>query len=400
MNNPESEISQIEKYIENAIALILQRSPVIGFGKDGVVLKVEKRRFDQETIERLKSEGIDLEQGNVAAKILKIYHPGDGQREFDLQTRAFDVLSSFGESCAFIPKPILLKIHQLSEGDREYLKSFGTFTDNEAEIILMDYIEGKDLATLVYDFIILRNHYDEATLENLDFEQKQEIVSDLLEFVIPVNRQKGDFRDIIATRDNVRKLMSYLKKNNYHIDQNILDRIRLSIKMLESNGIFHNDLHERNIMIDNDGNPYIIDFGRAVQDKSDQTSDDFMIVKRFEDLNKEDSNIDDFNNCTNLISRILKSQKWLKLIGEWKKDIKSNKYEHIYNYITSYSTDETLFDQSLAAIASIYISSEEDETKKIVLQILDNLTSKVKQIYLSKKISTYKKYLAQYNSTK
>jgi tRNA A-37 threonylcarbamoyl transferase component Bud32 len=52
-----------------------------------------------------------------------------------------------------------------------------------------------------------------------------------------------------------------------------LDHLREAIKFLHEKGIYHGDLHGRNVVIADDGLPRIIDFGRAIIDAKDSDLD-------------------------------------------------------------------------------------------------------------------------------
>jgi len=368
---------------------ILHTSPIIASGKDGIILQISTLNFDDETIESMRKNGIDISADDgYALKILKIYRHGSGEKEYNIQKTAYELLKNIG-GVAKVPKPIIIRTQHLSESDKQYLKNQAPFIEDKAEMILMDFIEGKDLATYIYDFILSKHGYDENSIQNMEFEQKQATISGLINFEIPENTEHGDFKDIIAMRDNVRKLMSYLKKTDFHIDENILDQIKKSLDILESNRIFHNDLHERNIIIDNGGQPYIIDFGRSVDNKSNQESDDMAIVRRYKELNKEEKD-DDLKNWESLIDRISKSDRWIQISKKWKGYLDSNKENIIFEIILSSSADESYFSQLLATLANLV----NIEYKEKILNIIDKLNFSLKTEHLKRKLKSLRFYLA------
>lgn len=378
---------------ESVFETIIHRSPVVGSGKDGIILKVDTTTLDESVIEQLRSEGIDLEQGDFAIKVIKIYRPGTAQKEYDLHTKAYNILSKI-EDTANIPKPILIKKCHINSVDSHFLNKYGAVLEDEAEIIVMDFIDGKDIATIIYDYILEKNRYDDSMINNLDFDSKQEIVNNILQFTTPSNRVQGDFRDIISMRDNVRKLLDYLRSKNFSFDSAVLDQLKKSIEVLESNGIFHNDLHERNIMIDSNGKPYIIDFGKTVTDRSDMASDDFAIIKRLESLKQRGDSMDDIENFKRSAERTLKSPKMGEMMATFKTQLEAGQYDRIINNIASSAADQSRFLQLLTVIANIYLSSDRTELKNSILSMLDKIAMQTKQIYAKKDIEICKKYIS------
>ena len=80
-----------------------------------------------------------------------------------------------------------------------------------------------------------------------------------------------------------------MKDNDITIDKRIIDKVINTVNLLNENDIYHNDLHERNIMIklDKDGNPldvFIIDFGKASE--NERTSTDNNVIKGYEEFGK------------------------------------------------------------------------------------------------------------------
>jgi serine/threonine protein kinase len=368
---------------------ILRTSPIIASGKDGIILQINTRNFNKQTIESMRENGMDISADDgYALKILKIYRQGSGEREYNIQKTAYELLKNI-DGVAKIPKPIIIRTQHLSESDKRYFEKYAPFIDDKAEMIFMDYIEGKDLATYIYDFILSKHGYDDNLIQNMEFEQKQETINGLINFEIPENKISGDFKDIIAMRDNVRKLMNYLKKSDFHIDKNILDQIQNALGILESKRIFHNDLHERNIIIsNNDGLPYIIDFGRSVDDKNKQENDDMAVIRRYKELNKEES-IDNLKDWENLINRVSKLDHWIQVSQKWKNFMNSNKENIVFETILSSTADESYFFQLLATLANLIT----EENKKIILNIIDKLNSSLKKERLKKELGNLRFYL-------
>ena len=374
---------------------VLRTSPIIASGRDGIILKIDLAKFDPSTVQMMQNNGIQISaEDGYALKVLKIYRPGEGKREYDAQMEAYELLKDVSNT-AKIPKPIVVRAQHLSETDKQYLNKYNIFLGNDAEVILMDFIEGKDLANYVYDFVLSKYGYDNYAVQNMSFEQKHETISGLLNFRIPKNSMAGDFRDVINRRDNVKKLMNYLKKSDFHLDQGILDQIKEALKTLGENKIFHNDLHERNLMIGSDGIPYIIDFGRTVRDKSKHHYDDFAVVRRFEDLNKEKeigSNNSEYWH--DLADRISKSKKWKVTLKKWEESIRNENIDAVFNNILSESAEESRLEQSLAALAHL-LEILGSEYKPKIIEVANNLQNSVVAEYAKRKVGDFIGHIGQ-----
>ena len=375
--------------MDNFFEQMLHTSPVVASGRDGIILQVNISNFGPEDTETMRQNGIEITADEYALKMLKIYRPGDGAKEYQIQKEAYEILAGH-DDMAHVPKPIVMKLQQLSEHDREYLRSYAPFIDNEAELILMDFIEGTDLATYIYNFILSRNGYDEQMVANMSFEQKHSLIGGILNFEKAKNADSGDFRELYALRENMRKLMIYLKKKDFHIDQNFLDKIKNAVELLEAKGIFHNDLHDRNVMIGKDGNPYIIDFGRSVRDKSDQESDDIAIVRRYEELNKTEK-IDGAKEWLDIENKILKSERWLKILEKMESYLLNGEKNKVVNCVISESADDNKFLNYLGVLIILFKKTDQ---KNDVLDIIEQLGLVLKREFLKAKLSDLKKYLS------
>ena len=88
-NNEPININNEKESIESFLDEAIHQSPIIGSGRDGIVLKVNTKNLSKQSSEAIKS--INQEGGgevnDFAIKILKIYRPGTGSIEFDFQKK-------------------------------------------------------------------------------------------------------------------------------------------------------------------------------------------------------------------------------------------------------------------------------------------------------------------------
>lgn len=391
-NNEPININNKKESIESFLDEAIHQSPIIGSGRDGIVLKVNTKNLSKQSSEAIKS--INQEGGggvnDFAIKILKIYRPGTGSIEFDFQKKAYEILKKEA-GCAKVPKPILLHTKHLSESDILFLKNQNHALEEDAEIILMDFVNGKDLATYIYDFILSVNGYDDESILNISFLQKQSFISAILNFEQPQNNL-DDFKNIISERDNLRKMINYLRKRKFVINQEVLTKIERAIEVLESNFIFHNDLHERNVMIDENGEVFIIDFGRSVNNKADQEKDDQDIVRRYRDIDSQDDELIENDFIKDVINIQEKNKDIRENSKKWQVYIEQNNYIPIIRSIVSNSAVESYLKKDLSKIVYIYNNSNQ-ETKTKIIFILNELKTTIQKEFVNRNIQNLLNYL-------
>lgn len=391
-NNEPININNEKESIESFLDEAIHQSPIIGSGRDGIVLKVNTKNLSKQSSEAIKS--INQEGGgevnDFAIKILKIYRPGTGSIEFDFQKKAYEILKKEA-GCAKVPKPILLHTKHLSESDILFLKNQNHALEEDAEIILMDFVNGKDLATYIYDFILSVNGYDDESILNMSFLQKQSFISAILNFEQPQNNL-DDFKNIISERDNLRKMINYLRKRKFVINQEVLTKIERAIEVLESNFIFHNDLHERNVMIDENGEVFIIDFGRSVNNKADQEKDDQDIVRRYRDIDSQDDELIENDFIKDIINIQEKNKDIRENSKKWQVYIEQNNYIPIIRSMVSNSAVESYLKKDLSKIVYIYNNSNQ-ETKTKIIFILNELKTTIQKEFVNRNIQNLLNYL-------
>lgn len=391
-NNEPININNKKESIESFLDEAIHQSPIIGSGRDGIVLKVNTKNLSKQSSEAIKSinQEDEGEVNDFAIKILKIYRPGTGSIEFDFQKKAYEILKK-ETGCAKVPKPILLHTKHLSESDILFLKNQNHALEEDAEIILMDFVNGKDLATHIYDFILSVNGYDDESILNMSFLQKQSFISAILNFEQPQNNL-DDFKNIISERDNLRKMINYLRKRKFVINQEVLTKIERAIEVLESNFIFHNDLHERNVMIDANGEVFIIDFGRSVNNKADQEKDDQDIVRRYRDIDSQDDELIENDFIKDIINIQEKNKDIRENSKKWQVYIEQNNYIPIIRSIVSNSAVESYLKKDISKIVYIYNNSNQ-ETKTKIIFILNELKTTIQKEFVNRNIQNLLNYL-------
>ncbi len=269
---------------------ILRESEEVGHGQDGVIFKVDLRLLSRAHYELLVANGILVkkEEEEVAVKILKVYNPGTGDHEFRMQKQAREILRN-KENVAQIPDATVTRDQHIDKDMQDLMKSYGAHLNDRAEMVVMDYIDGKDLGVLMYEFVLRKIGYDDTHISSLSQHQKEQIVGQELGFEIPNLKSANSHEELRSARAithnrNEEKLFKYLKKNGMKFDPAIFDKIDNAIKILNQNGIYHNDLHKGNVMVDTAGEVYIIDFGRSDSEKTEDGISDGNLSQKWRKL--------------------------------------------------------------------------------------------------------------------
>lgn len=284
---------QQESYesVDAVLEHMLQEGKELGSGEDGIVLKVDLAILTQNERHLLAESKVithDEEVNAMAVKILKIYNPGLGDHEFRMQKRAREILFT-EKNVARIPNITTARDQHINTETKDRFNRRGAHLEDRAEIIMMDCISGQDFGTIMYSFALGRMGYEEDYITDLSYSQKEQMVGQELGFERPnlesaqTSEENASAHAITFDR-NEEKLFKYLKKQGFQIDPTIFEKVDNGVRILNQNGLYHNDLHKQNIMMDTDGEVYIIDFGRAGNEKRKDGIADTLFSKRWRRL--------------------------------------------------------------------------------------------------------------------
>lgn len=264
-----------EQLIDHTLEdLIIGHTRRVNEGNNGVIFHLDLRDLPSQQLEELKRRGIELGE-EQAVKILKVYFAGNGRREFDLQHRAYRMLKGM-EEVASIPRPILYRDIKLTSQGRKELKEQGIRAEERAEILIMEFVPGIDLATLLYREA-LRRRYPELypTMEDvstMDIKTLRREIASALGFEFPGGKGATEADRAYELRRvetaNAKKLCDFLRQKGFVLPPVIVERLDRTVRCLHEGGIIHRDLHERNIMLTHPSDlqrsgVYLVDFGSA-----------------------------------------------------------------------------------------------------------------------------------------
>jgi len=264
----ESEIPLERRVLKGAFEAILLHAEKINEGANGVIAHVDLSKLPAEIRNYLVGK-IEIPNEN-AIKILKFYSEGAGKREYEAQLVAYEALKNETQA-AQAPCPYLYRdISVDSEELREKLSEKMGVSCPKVEIIIMEYIQGVDLATHFFREIVRRDHRfsdKKSQAATLTFQELEQLVPGRLGFDQPGQKGKSLAEKAVEKErvfnNNAELLYSELRKCGFTLESGLIKKLESGLNILHANGIYHRDLHLRNVMIDERGEVYIIDFGTA-----------------------------------------------------------------------------------------------------------------------------------------
>jgi len=293
-NEIEQQNTEQQNETESFLLLGLEKGEKINEGNNGVIFQIDLKDFHPLTIKHVFPEITD--EDLLAIKALKIYQHGAIEREADYQKRAYEANGGNTDpQSAKIPRPISCReLHIDLESLKSKLKKSGIANPEMVSVMLMDYVPGDDLATYFYKKLLAvipskKGMVDKENLDLLPFDQLEEDFCEALNLTVPTPEQKARGVDIIWIDKNNQEIIERkLEKYDIAFDPKIFDRLTRTLNKLHKAGLYHNDIHERNIkfILDEQGkliDVYLIDFGLA-NERQEEGDSDFDTIHRYERL--------------------------------------------------------------------------------------------------------------------
>jgi serine/threonine protein kinase len=319
-----------------------------GEGGKAIVLKLSVNDARADLRPALDALQIESSGDDQAIKLFKLYSPRKGAWEYKMHQQAYEAVEGVPEeergNFASVPKLSSMHGVQLEDSVKEELeKRFSTFiTGNETQLIAMEYVDGEDLATMFYKWILEKeNRFSPEETDGMNFARLYEEVADSLRFETLQGEVIDDPRALELaewknTANNTGKLYDYLRKHHFPFPPRVVSQIENTIKLFHKAHITHGDAFERNIMVTggmnalrNNGNlegqrSFIIDFGEA-KDHAVEGVDEFAVVRRLKGLTRspeeEDkmAQQDSFNALDQEAASLSGRDKgWVELVGKVK----------------------------------------------------------------------------------
>ncbi len=279
IKNSSVENLEKEKILDFLLKFSILKSQTINQGTNGIIKRIDAENFPQALLEYFKERGIinSDNRNDLVFKIIKIYSGGRGRKEYERQSKAYEIvqnkiLENDGKEYASIPKPYYYKELEIDSELKQMAKNDGMKPNQKKlEVLLMDFIDGNDLATMLYREVLKRHpdtvHLKEEEINQMSITELEKEVSSCLRFNVPggKNSNPGEnaFEAEIVFNENTKRMIDFLKRKGVKLNREIFEKLKNTIDLLHSNGFFHRDLHERNVMLSDD-NIFIIDFGESI----------------------------------------------------------------------------------------------------------------------------------------
>lgn len=363
---------------------LLEHAPV-NSGTKALIFKVEAEEIPEEV--REKYSQIGSKNSNAALKVLKVYSRGKGQAEFDAQTRAYQMVEEArrkGQDVALVPTPLEWQEVRIEDETKEVLNNEGgQLHSNEAELLVMDFVEGEDLATVFYKWIVEHAPVDKQHIvQNVsphNFEDLQRAVAEILDFIKPGGRSFNEAaragEEKRATNMNAEKTYRFLRKTGFRINPKIITQIKNTFRVFKENSFYHNDDHERNFMVTGDysGNgeaqAYVVDFDKA-GDLAEGQSGDFRIDNLLAQL-VEDSE-DPNEVLSSQLEAKLSNPEWVKrMAGFFEAENPQALHQSLLRNSLTAASSEAGFEDFVAVIRKL--SQEGRMTQAEAVQVLDRV---------------------------
>ncbi len=263
--------------------------------------------LDATEVQQQETDAMPSHRDNAAVKFFKLYLPHKGKNEYEMDARVYEALKHVpdGERGQYASVPKLFSSHEavFDEEMRSRLEARFSIPSlgEKAFLISMEPIEGEDLATVFYKWILERQGIPAEHTDEMDFKQLYEEVAERLHFEdLPLEeidmpqKDLDDLEKAIAVR-NANILYAYLHKYDFPLPPNTAPSVQKTLELMHSQKITHGDAFERNIMITGGmkalrekGNllgekTYLIDFGES-RDGVIEGVNDFDVIRRLKTL--------------------------------------------------------------------------------------------------------------------
>lgn len=299
----------VEETFEN---ILLKNSKKINEGEKGTIHLITPKKIQEDIKNILKERGIwneyaqnqvdehlqeyfgeEYKEHDKVLKTLKIFDKKAGEKEFNAHQEVYNIMKDKGDEYAKIPKVYLAKEKPVTETLQDhplYGKSDSIY------FLTMDYINGKDFLTHIYDQVVRSTGRETEGLSFYELEEEvKKIIPDWEEHtkqgIVIHNDEEREKAIRKAGTKNIQKIKKYCQKENITIPKTVPQKIENTLEELHNKNWYHRDLHARNIMVDYDENNtindvFLIDFGTTVheEDKKNAYKEDDLKFRNDTDV--------------------------------------------------------------------------------------------------------------------
>lgn len=306
----------IQSRLEELIEMYAER---VNEGGNAYIFKVD---FDLVPKDLIKEIGIGSEvEGASAVKILKFFNHGTVKKELKKQRLFYSALHERVDDhkVSAVPKPYgsyTLRVAEQIDGyeqpsshrmpvevsaehfnvlmTKKMPSSMEKVTAEsgqvinrriiEAELMIMDYVEGKDLATLMMEWILNNPPLgkDRRVIPK-SFNELRASVIEILNLV-PQEEAAGDEPGVQMFMQN--EIYNHLKNTGFKVNSEIINQLVRTQQVLDAHNLKHPDAHSRNVMIsgdvmgDGDVQTHLVDFGEVPDADTKELESIIILLKR------------------------------------------------------------------------------------------------------------------------
>ncbi len=262
---------------------LIEQGEFLNAGNNGIIFKIDTDKIPGLLFDIQAQEGNPINT-DVVAKLLKISSSQARIAEFNAHRAAYDINvhahhNDLKKKFARIPQPITHHTAHLTPEIHKTLmsKNQHAMMSSHADIIMMDFVPGEDLAAILCKFVLHANDphsFSDELLATFSPEQLHSLAGEVAGYSTPggkgSNEVEREFERLKVERENELKLYKLAQRQGFILNPLIGEKIKNTIFALNQENLHHNDLHHRNIMVAGgygldtpDPDVFIIDFGLA-----------------------------------------------------------------------------------------------------------------------------------------
>lgn len=381
--------TEVLEILDQKLLDYLHQAKIANSGHSGLIYRLEIGADLLEALGDEDSEIIDHIIGNpTALKLIKVSNPEIAQDEFAKQLLVWEAYDGLPEEekskHAAIPKPILYRTLHVDEDMMAHLNKQGAKLDKPvAAVVIMDWINGEDLQTLLYKKVLTKIHGpDYLKGQTYKIGHLHDMVARELSFPIPDGSlPDGQWQDF-NMRNKI--VMNFLGRKGETVPSSYVSQLKNTVALLNSRGLYHNDLHWRNVMVEHaqdgviseDDKLFIIDFDTL--SKVSSGFDDRLTANLLEELNGR--NVGAGAENLKLLQEILP---YKSKITRWKhfQEIESAHRNQSLGGVIEYLVNSAVDVQDMQLLcAGLWVLQDRDpgctqEIETVTNQILSNRTN-------------------------
>lgn len=306
----------IMRTIDQLIKTYIHFAPKDNEGQQALIFK-----YDLETnassISPDDQEGIEKYIGeSKSIKVLKVTNKEAAATEFGWHEKAYKLYQEIPDDkkdeYAGIPRPYINHTIEIDDGTKERLNNQNAnISSDSASVMVMEWVEGEDLLTKLFRHYLAGRPGYESTANNR-----------LMNFRSLLIAVSGDFRtrgmdfNAMQTLEQYQRLFKSVTKDREILTVKQQKQIENTLQLLHANQIYHNDLHLRNYLIEDETDKvFLIDFGNTTdrEQLNDRTIKDEMVLNFAREYRTEKGKDDALRKALDVdIKRIIDRDQSLK----------------------------------------------------------------------------------------